>query len=131
MNDGKLEGKQDTSQSLLEETGLAYIPMYSTEVRSRESPDLKDEPPRLERLLSKGDLSRTLTPLRKKTAIEDILKIPPCPSISRKDAKSCGRVRTSFKYLEQVEEKESMQVEAKKDKEKEIVKGEKRYNKEN
>ena len=126
MNDGKLEGKQDTSQSLLEETGLPYIPMYSTEVRSRESPDLKDEPPRLERLLSKGDLSRTLTPLRKKTAIEDILKIPPCPSIS---ARSCGRVRTSFKYLEQVKEKESMQVEAKKDKEKEIVKGEKGYNK--
>ena len=71
---------------------------------------MEDEPPRLERSLSEGDLSRTLTPLRKKTAIEDILKTPPRPSISRKDAKSCGRVHTSFKYLEQVEEKERMKV---------------------
>ena len=43
VNDSKQEGKQDTSQPLLEETGLAYIPMYSTEEgsRSRESPDLE------------------------------------------------------------------------------------------
>ena len=49
VNDVKQEGRQDTSQSLIEETGLAYIPMYSTEEgsRSRESLDLEDEPPRL------------------------------------------------------------------------------------
>ena len=43
VNDSKQEGKQDTSQRLLEETGFAYIPMYSTEEgsRSRESPDLE------------------------------------------------------------------------------------------
>ena len=61
----------------------------------------------------------------------NLLVCPPRPSISRTDAKSCGRVHTSFKYLEQVEEKERMIVEAIKDKEKEIVKGEKGYNREN
>ena len=109
VNDGKQEGKQDTSQQLLKETGLAYIPMYSTEEgsRSRESPDLEDEPPRLERSLSEGDLSRTLTPLRRKTAIEDFLKTPPHPScLPTKNPKCCARVVTSFEYMEIMEEKE-------------------------
>ena len=120
VNDGKQEGKQDTSQQLLKETGLAYIPMYSTEEgsRSRESPDLEDEPPRLERSLSEGDLSRTLTPLRRKTAIEDFLKTPPHPScLPTKNPKCCGRVVTSFEYMEIMEEKEKKKLEAIKEKE--------------
>uniref|UniRef100_A0A1X7TY31 DDE-1 domain-containing protein n=1 Tax=Amphimedon queenslandica TaxID=400682 RepID=A0A1X7TY31_AMPQE len=51
-------GKQE-GQSLLQETGLAYIPMYSAddeERRSCSNLSLEDEPPQLERSLSEGDL---------------------------------------------------------------------------
>ena len=105
MNDGKQEGKQDTRQPLLKETGLVCIPMYSTEEgsRSRESP----EPPCLERSSSEGDLLRTLTPLRRKTAIENFLLTPRHPScLPTRNPKGCGRVVTSFTYMEIMEEKE-------------------------
>ena len=88
-------GKQE-SQSLLQETGLAFIPMYSAdEGSSSRSLSLEDEPFQLERSLSEGDISRALSPLRRRTAIESILKTPPHPStLPMKNASSCGRVWT-------------------------------------
>ena len=105
-------GKQE-SQSLLQEMGLAYIPMYSTdEGSSSKSLSLEDEPSQLERSLSEGDISRALTQLRRRTAIESILKTSSHPStLPTKNAKSFGRVLTSYEYVEQMEEKERMKLE--------------------
>ena len=73
---------------------------------------MEDEPPQLERSLSEGDLSRALTPLRRRTVVESPLVTPPHPSTKpTKNAKSCGRVLTSYEYIEQMEEKERMKLE--------------------
>ncbi|XP_019854672.1 PREDICTED: tigger transposable element-derived protein 2-like [Amphimedon queenslandica] len=67
--------KQETiSRSLLDQTGLAYIPLYSPDIKRTRDHDSSFNSSLLERSLSENDLSQAVTPMRRVMPIESFLK---------------------------------------------------------
>uniref|UniRef100_A0A1X7SLP9 DDE-1 domain-containing protein n=1 Tax=Amphimedon queenslandica TaxID=400682 RepID=A0A1X7SLP9_AMPQE len=115
--------KQETiSRSLLDQTGLAYIPLYSPDIKRTRDHDSSFNSSLLERSLSENDLSQAVTPMRRVMPIESFLKTPSHPSSkSTLKPKSCGRVLTSVEFMTCIEEKERMKQEALKEKERKRI----------
>ena len=120
----KIPQEAEPVKSLSEETGLAYIPLYSPIRPPKQvsisplSPPLHESTANsLNRSSSEGDLSVKLVK-RRATSISRFLHTPIHPSkLPTKSEKSCGKVLTSLENQKIMEEKEAAKKKAAEEKE--------------